>query len=87
MHALKLALNKSMHASDNEQGINQLRPNKIWYVKIKFGLVRKVVILLLFAIYDCVIPSLILVMQQHQLKLNSYIIQRDKFDKNKRINK
>ena len=50
MHALKLALNKSMHASDNEQGINQLRPNKIWYVKIKFGLVRKVVILLLFAI-------------------------------------
>ena len=26
MHVLKLALNKSMCASDNEQGINKLRP-------------------------------------------------------------
>ena len=27
MHALKLALNKSMRASDDEQGVNKLRPN------------------------------------------------------------
>ena len=27
-HALKLALNKSMHAPDDEQGINKLRPNE-----------------------------------------------------------
>ena len=26
MHALKLVLNKRMHASDDEQGINKLRP-------------------------------------------------------------
>ena len=26
MHTLKLALNKSMHASDHEQGINKLQP-------------------------------------------------------------
>ena len=28
MHALKLALNKRMRASDDEQGINKLRPYK-----------------------------------------------------------
>ena len=28
LHALKLAINKSMCASDNEQGINKLWPNK-----------------------------------------------------------
>ena len=27
LHMLKLVFNKSMHASDNEQGINKLRPN------------------------------------------------------------
>ena len=27
LHTLKLALNKSMCASDDEQGINKLRPN------------------------------------------------------------
>ena len=27
LHSLKLALNKSMGASDDEQGINKLRPN------------------------------------------------------------
>ena len=27
LHALKLALNKSMRASDDEQGINKLWPN------------------------------------------------------------
>ena len=27
MHALKLALNKSMRASDDGQGMNKLRPN------------------------------------------------------------
>ena len=26
LHMLQLALNKSMHASDNEQGTNKLRP-------------------------------------------------------------
>ena len=26
LHALKLALNKSMHASDDEQGINKVWP-------------------------------------------------------------
>ena len=31
---LKLALNKGMHASDNEQGINKLRPQGVW---IKFS--------------------------------------------------
>ena len=44
-HALKLALNKSMYAYDNEQGINKLRPeyaatvnvesNQIWQVPLK----------------------------------------------------
>ena len=29
MHALKLVLNKSMRASDDEQGINKLRPKVI----------------------------------------------------------
>ena len=29
LHALKLALNKSMRASGNEQGINKLRPNLV----------------------------------------------------------
>ena len=28
LHALTLALNKSMHASDNEQGINKLWPKE-----------------------------------------------------------
>ena len=28
LHALKLALNKSMRASDDEQGINKLWPNQ-----------------------------------------------------------
>ena len=27
MHVLKLALNKSIRMSDNEQGINKLQPN------------------------------------------------------------
>ena len=27
LHMLKLVLNKNMHASDNEQGINKLWPN------------------------------------------------------------
>ena len=35
LHALKLALNKSMRASDDEQGINKLWPNndKCWLQK------------------------------------------------------
>ena len=33
MHVLKLALNKIMRASDNEQGINKLRPKQHYYNK------------------------------------------------------
>ena len=35
MHTLKLALNKSMRASDNEQGINKLLPKKGENIKQK----------------------------------------------------
>ena len=35
MHALKLALNKSMRASDNEKGINKLQPNRAVTTKIQ----------------------------------------------------
>ena len=34
MHALKLALNKSMRASDDEQDINKLRPKFTWKLSI-----------------------------------------------------
>ena len=36
MHALKLALNKSMRTSDDEQGINKLWPDLLFRSKITF---------------------------------------------------
>ena len=38
MHALKLALNKSMRGSDNDQGIKKLRPNHLTLTKPEFRL-------------------------------------------------